>query len=594
MCGINGFNFRNIDLIKQMSAITSSRGPDNEDWYACKNYTVGHNRLAIIDPEPRSNQPYRFKNYVLSFNGEIYNYLDLKKDLILSGYKFETKSDTEVIIKLFDLEGINSFKKLSGIFALSIYDIDLNKIYLIRDVVGVKPLYYYHDLISKKFIYGSLINSILPSIKSKQLNYNALKSYSNFNRNDYRETFFKNIYKVLPGELIEVENGNYKRTKLLSFKFKNLDTNTNTSREINHYFSKQFISDVPVALSLSGGIDSSIIFHELLKNKGSKFTSYSVQFKNSSKYSQDHNIAEIISKNYGVKFQSIEVSSKDFIDNAEKIVDIVEEPTGNTNSISNYILSKNISEKVLFSGDGGDEVFTGYNKYKSIYIISMLNKINIFRNLKLNFKNKNLNRIFMNKSEDLFLSFSEQNLFKDQNKIYNNFRYVNKDGLEEILNHSKNLQNNTSLSHVMYHDLDTWVTNDILLRNDKIYANKGIEVRVPFLDQIIIEKFLMVSDHKKFGLFFNDKNLLKKSYKEELKMTIKKKLGFNSPFAGWLRKELNEFANVILSKSYYDSSHHINLEGCAKLIKTHKDNYHDPYLIWNLISLQIFLRKFKL
>jgi len=594
MCGINGFNFRNIDLIKQMSAITSSRGPDNEDWYACKNYTVGHNRLAIIDPEPRSNQPYRFKNYVLSFNGEIYNYLDLKKDLILSGYKFETKSDTEVIIKLFDLEGINSFKKLSGIFALSIYDIDLNKIYLIRDVVGVKPLYYYHDLISKKFIYGSLINSILPSIKSKQLNYNALKSYSNFNRNDYRETFFKNIYKVLPGELIEVENGNYKRTKLLSFKFKNLDTNTNTSREINHYFSKQFISDVPVALSLSGGIDSSIIFHELLKNKGSKFTSYSVQFKNSSKYSQDHNIAEIISKNYGVKFQSIEVSSKDFIDNAEKIVDIVEEPTGNTNSISNYILSKNISEKVLFSGDGGDEVFTGYNKYKSIYIISMLNKINIFRNLKLNFKNKNLNRIFMNKSEDLFLSFSEQNLFKDQNKIYNNFRYVNKDGLEEILNHSKNLQNNTSLSHVMYHDLDTWVTNDILLRNDKIYANKGIEVRVPFLDQNIIEKFLMVSDHKKFGLFFNDKNLLKKSYKEELKMTIKKKLGFNSPFAGWLRKELNEFANVILSKSYYDSSHHINLEGCAKLIKTHKDNYHDPYLIWNLISLQIFLRKFKL
>jgi asparagine synthetase B (glutamine-hydrolysing) len=202
----------------------------------------------------------------------------------------------------------------------------------------------------------------------------------------------------------------------------------------------------------------------------------------------------------------------------------------------------------------------------------MLNKINIFRNLKLNFKNKNLNRIFMNKSEDLFLSFSEQNLFKDQNKIYNNFRYVNKDGLEEILNHSKNLQNNTSLSHVMYHDLDTWVTNDILLRNDKIYANKGIEVRVPFLDQNIIEK----------------------SYKEELKMTIKKKLGFNSPFAGWLRKELNEFANVILSKSYYDSSHHINLEGCAKLIKTHKDNYHDPYLIWNLISLQIFLRKFKL
>ena len=372
MCGINGFNFRNVDLIKRMSAITSSRGPDNEDWYISDNYTVGHNRLAIIDPEDRSNQPYKFKNLILSFNGEIYNYLDLKKDLISNGYKFETKSDTEVIIKLFDLEGVNSFKKLSGIFALSIYDTNKEKIYLIRDTVGVKPLYYYYDSHTKNFIYGSLINALLLSIKNKEFNYKALTSYSNFNRNDYRETFFKKVYKVLPGELIEVSNGDYKRSKFLNFQFKK---NSDTSREINYYFSKQFISDVPVALSLSGGIDSSIIFHELLKNKGSKFTNYSVRFRNSQKYSHDHDIAEIISKNYGVKFESIEVNSNDFIDNAEKIIDIVEEPTGNTNSISNFILSRNISEKVLFSGDGGDEVFTGYNKYKSIYIASILKKL---------------------------------------------------------------------------------------------------------------------------------------------------------------------------------------------------------------------------
>lgn len=199
----------------------------------------------------------------------------------------------------------------------------------------------------------------------------------------------------------------------------------------------------------------------------------------------------------------------------------------------------------------------------------------------------------MNTSEDLFLSFSEQNLFKDQNKIYENFKYISKEGLQEIFNHSRNFKNNPNLSQVMYHDLDTWVPNDILLRNDKIYANKGIELRVPFLDQNIIEKYLMMNDYKKFGLFFNSKNLLKKSYQEELKSTVKKKLGFNSPFAGWLRKELYDFAQLILSKSYYDSSNYINLDECEKLIKKHKDNYHDPYLIWNLISLQIFLRKFK-
>ena len=590
MCGINGFNFKSLDLIKKMSAITSSRGPDNQDWYVSDSYTVSHNRLAIIDPEDRSNQPYKFRNLILSFNGEIYNYLDLKKDLISNGYKFETNSDTEVIIKLFDLEGVNSFKKLSGIFALSIYDTNKKKIYLIRDTVGVKPLYYYYDFHTKNFIYGSLINALLLSIKNKEFNYKALTSYSNFNRNDYRETFFKKVYKVLPGELIEVSKGNYKRSKLLNFEFKK---NSSTSKEINYYFSNQFISDVPVALSLSGGIDSTIIFHELLKNKGTKFTNYSVRFKNSQKYNHDHDVAEIISKNYGIKFESIEVNSNDFVDNAEKIIDIVEEPTGNTNSISNFILSKSISEKVLFSGDGGDEVFTGYNKYRSIYIASILKKINIFSNLKIKFKNKNLNRIFMNSSKELFLSFSEQNLFKSQKEVYKNFKFINKDELEEMLNHSKNFTNNPSLSNVMYHDLDTWIPNDILLRNDKIYANRGIEVRVPFLDQNIIEKFLMTSDYKKFGFFFNSKNLLKKSYKNELKMTSKKKLGFNSPFAGWLRNEIYEFAKSVLSKNYYDSSHHINLDECQKLIHKHKKEYYDPFLIWNLISLQIFLRKFK-
>ena len=308
MCGINGFNFKDFNLIKKMSALTSSRGPDNEDYFLTDEYSVAHNRLAIIDPDTRSNQPYCYKNLILSFNGEIYNYLYLKKKLLNAGYKFQTKSDTEVIIKLFDLKGINSFKELSGIFAISIYDTLKKKIYLIRDCLGVKPLYYYYDLNNKKILFSSLISSLLISVKQKIINNNALISYSNFNRNDYRETFFKNIYKVLPGELIEVLNGEYKRTKFINLEFNNSDIDPDPSKEINYYFSKQFISDVPVALSLSGGIDSNIIFHELLKNKDTKFTNYSVFFKDSSKYSHDHNIAEGISKMHGIKFNSVEVN----------------------------------------------------------------------------------------------------------------------------------------------------------------------------------------------------------------------------------------------------------------------------------------------
>ena len=576
-----------------MMSLTSSRGPDNQDSFESDEYSVGHNRLSIIDPENRSNQPYYFKNFILSFNGEIYNYLELKNILISKGYSFETTSDTEVIIKFFDLEGKNSFKKLSGIFSISIFDTKLKKLYLVRDIVGVKPLYYHFDTSNKKFIYSSLIKGILIYLKNKRLNNDALNSYSNFNRNDYRETFFKDIFKVLPGELIEVYNKNYKRSKILNFEFNRNKDENELSNDISKNFSNQFLSDVPVALSLSGGYDSNIILQELLKNKGTNFTNYSVTFKDSTKFQEDHEVAKRISDHYGVKFNSIEVSSKDFQDNAENIVDIVEEPTGNQNSVSNIILSKNVSEKVLFSGDGGDEVFTGYNRYRSIYILSLLIKFNILRDLKFNFDIKNLRRLFINNSRGLYLSFSEQNIFLNSKNVYKNFKLIKENDLDKILNHTLNIDNHPNLSNAMFHDLDTWVPNDILIRNDKIYANEGIEARVPFLDKNIIEDYLMLRDFKKYGFLFKSKNILIKNYKNLNNQILQKKRGFNSPFAAWLRQEIFKFGKDVLSKNYYDSSHIIDLEFCQKLIVKHQKEYCDPYLIWNLISLQIFLRKHK-
>ena len=594
MCGINGFNYKDVDLLKRMSSLTSSRGPDNQGFYFDNKVSIGHNRLSIIDVEERSNQPFQYKNLIISFNGEIYNYLELKKNLKDLGYTFSTTSDTEVIIKLFHKYKSNSFQMLSGIFAISIYDTIEDKLYLVRDVVGVKQLYYYYQNISKKFYFSSLVKSLLLCKKDKQLNLNAVRSYSNFNRNDLRETYFKNIFKVLPGEIIEISKGNFKRYKLLNLKPKK-NANTNKLKDdINLIFSKQFLADVPVALSLSGGVDSNIIFHQLLKNKGTSFTNYSVTFTNSDKYKVDHDIAKKISEKYGVNFETVEVTCKDFEDRAEEIVEIVEEPVGNTNSVANLILSENISEKVIFSGDGGDEVFTGYDKYRSIYILSLINKFNFLNFKNLKFNSKILNRLFIKNSRQFYLSFSEQNLFKSQHKIYNNFEFFNEDDLNETLNNSLNINNEPNLSNVMYHDLDTWVVNDILLRNDKIYSHNGIEARVPFLDKNIIENYLMANDLKKFGLSFSSKKILKNLFKTELQDILKKKSGFNTPFAGWLREGLFEFAKAILSKEYYNSSELINFNECEKLLKNHKKNYYDPFLIWNVINLQIFLRKFKI
>ena len=574
-----------------MSSCTKSRGPDFTDYFKSENYSVSHNRLAIIDPESRSNQPFRFENLILSFNGEIYNYLELKEKLKSKGYNFLTNSDTEVIIKLFYEYEEESFKFLSGIFALSIYDTIKNKIYLIRDHVGVKPLYYYFNPKNSKFAYSSLIKPLLLVSDDKRLNNEAIKYYANFSRNDLRETFYKNIFKVLPGELIIFENNRFNKKNFLNFQFEKKLKKEEFKNNIKYFFSKQFISDVPVALSLSGGIDSNIIFNELLKNKKNHFKCYSVFFKGSEKYSQDFNYAKNLCKINDVKFEPVEVSFENFIDNLEKVVDIVEEPVANTNSISNLILSEKIDEKVLFSGDGGDEIFTGYDKYRSIYFLNLISKFNIFSNSSFTFKNKNLSRLSIKDSREMFLSFSEQNMSKNQDNVYRNYQKVNSKDLDKILNHSKLIANNPRLANVMLHEIDTWLQNDILLRNDKIYANSGIEVRVPFLDKNVIEKYLMINEFHKYGLFFKYKNLLKKFFYKETKHSMKSKSGFNSPFASWLRVELFEFANEILDKNYYDSSGILDLEECKNLLKQHKNNYINPFLIWSLISLQVFLKK---
>ena len=594
MCAINGFNFKDDHLLKKMSSITSSRGPDNEGFYSSNNFSLSHNRLAIIDPTPKSNQPYYYKDLILSFNGEIYNYKQLKKKLESKGHNFFTNSDTEVVIRLFKEYGINSLKMLSGIFSIALYDKRKDLLYLSRDIIGVKPLYYYFDIHKKLFFFSSLIKPILLSVTSKSINEGSVLSYSNFNRNDLRETYFKDVFKLLPGEILIFDNikKEISKSQLLKFDFKYDFHKKDLRKNINNIFSNQFISDVPIALSLSGGIDSNLIFSELIKSKNNNFNCYSVFFSESEKFSTDFKIADKVCKKNQIDLIPVEVSSKDFIDYSEKIVNIVEEPVGNSNSIANYILSKKVKEKVLFSGDGGDEIFTGYKRYKSIYFINLMNKFNPFRFLDINTNIKNLNRFFMKNSREMYLSFSEQNLFESQKNVYKNFRYLKFRDLNGMLNHSKSFDKN-KLSNVMFHDLDTWIPNDILLRNDKIYAHSGIEVRVPFLDKQIIENYLMIKEFHKYGPFFNYKHMIIKEFKE-LQTINKVKLGFNSPFASWLRNQIFEYAKSILSKDYYDSSKILNINNCQNLLNLHKKKYFDPHLIWNLINIQIFLREFRL
>ena len=580
MCAINGFSYHNSLLLKQMMSFCKNRGPDWEETYHDEDFSIGHNRLSILDIDNRSNQPFIYKNFILSFNGEIYNYLDLKKDLQQKGYKFNTASDTEVLVILFYEYGIEAFKKLSGIFSISIWDRNKKILYLIRDIVGIKPLYYKEK--NGNIFFSSLINPLLINDKVN-LNLKAANYFNNFGYNDLSETFYKGVFKVLPGELLIYRDKKLTKKKFLNYDFK---TNKKLSNEfikekIIKIIKKQTVSDVPIALSLSGGLDSNI----LLGNINKPLKTYSASFIYNNNKNLDSIFAAQRATEYKTEHNEINISDDDFMNSLELINDILEEPIGNENSVGNYFLSKNIKEKVLLTGDGGDEIFTGYNKYRSIYFFSILNKIKFLKFLKPYSKNKNLNRFFFSNSNDMHLSFSNQNLLnnKDTYKHYNQI----KSG-EVNFNHFNKKNSGLNLENIMFADIDTWVQNDVLLRNDKIYMDKGIEVRVPYLDQEMIENFLFYSSFKKINFFKRTKPLLRKLFKSQLKTILKKKKGFNSPFNFWINEKKNiDKIKFFFSKEYYRSDL-LNYEEIQKILH---NKYKNSFEIYSLLMFQIFLKK---
>ena len=593
MCGINGFNFSDRELIKKMMAFTKNRGPDANGIYSENEVTISHDRLSIIDLSSKANQPMNYKNYIISFNGEIYNYKSLKKELEETGENFKTNSDTEVILRLFDKFGVESFKKLSGIFAICIWDKLRKKIYLVRDTIGIKPIYYHYNKLKNKFIFSSSIKSVLLSLDSKEINQRAFIFYSNFGRNDDVETIFKGVFKLLPGELLIFENNGISKRKLLNIELKSDNLgNHQIKKIIEDSIESQLVSDVPLALSLSGGVDSNVVY-SIMRKKLSNFNIYSFYFKDYEKFNEDFNIAKTNANFYKNSFIPIEIGHNEFSDNSEKIVDILEEPTGNQCSVLNYSMSKKINEKILITGDGGDETFTGYDRYRSIHLINFLRKFNFINFIDPKSKYKNLNRLFYKNAKDLYLSFSEQNIYKNLNFYYKNFRLLEKNDL--FLNHTKDLKLNNSLNSISLIDLDLIVPNEYLLRNDKIFMNEGVEVRVPLLDLNIINNLLNINEFRKFQYSFKSKGLIKKIFKKDIHKLVGRKWGLQSPYAKWMKGPLQEFLKQVLNKDYYSNSkNYFNFDEINKLISLHKEKYYNPDLLWSLAMMQIFLRNFKL
>jgi asparagine synthase (glutamine-hydrolysing) len=560
MCGINGFNFKNEDLIKKMVEITRHRGPDQKGFYCDENISLGHARLSIIDLSEKGKQPIWNENRSICMicNGEIYNFKNLRKELEEKGHKFFSRSDNEVILHLYEEKGEKCVEDLNGIFSFVIYDKNKNKLFLARDRVGIKPLYYYFD--GKRFIFSSEIKAILCHPILREVDQDALSHYFKLFFIPSPFTLFKRIRKLLPAHYLVFQNGKVSIERYWELQdSKEIKSIKQIIERIKFLLrdsvKQQLISDRPSGIFLSGGIDSTSILGIASEFTDKKIKTYSVGFDiniEREKYNRDFDLARQTSKYYNTDHHELLISDIDARDSFEKVVWHMEEPAPNPTQIATFLLAKQAKKEVavVLGGDGGDEIFGGYPRYFYSKLIdtyqllpSFLRKNILPEILELIFKKNNLKeKLNTPHGASRYLLFMGQNseiLAQVLNK------QITKDFTEDFL--KKQYPENKfkdQRKYLMYLDLLVWLSDESLLRTDKMTMAFGLEERVPILDHRLIEFAFSIPTKYKVRGKTNNKWIFQEAMKEYLPPHVlgKEKRGWFSPAAKWLRAGMKDFA----------------------------------------------------
>ena len=590
MCGINGIITKEKNkekLIKQMNDKIIHRGPNAEGIYTDEYLALGHRRLSIIDLN-NGNQPIynKDKSILIIYNGETYNYKELKKEL--TEYEFITQSDTEVILHGYEKWGYDIVKKLRGMFAFCIYDTNKKELFIARDHFGIKPLYYYKT--DDIFLFSSEIKSFLnvPGFK-KELNKEMLGAYLTFSFTPGEKTFFKNVYKLSPGHYmtVNIETKEIQIEKYFTLKFSKTDKDyetivneiSNAMKESTKY---HLISDVEVGSFLSSGIDSSYLVSLARPDK-----TYTVGYENK-KYSEIE-YAQDLTERLGIKNISSKITKEEYMKAINDVYYHMDEPTTDACSIAVYFLSKLASKdvKVVLSGEGADEFFGGYNSYDdNPYTKLPLFIRKIVANICKIFPKNKYTRYLIRRGkslEDSYVSIN-RNFYDDElDDILKEKNYLkNKDILKDTYNEYKN---ENELNKKLAIDIRYWLTDNILLIVDKMTMAFSIESRVPFTD---IEIFKLASTLPKEYKIRN--NMTKAALRDAAKKDIpnesykKKKLGFPVPVREWIKeKDFYEEIKRTFSLSIADEL--FNKEAIMKLLEEHKNGKKDNYRrIWAIYS----------
>ena len=615
LCGIIGIWAKNSkgesEFEKMPAALKklSHRGPDNQSIKTYSKVCLGHTRLSVIDPVASSNQPMTDQTgkYHLIYNGEIYNYKELRQSLEYEGFRFNTKSDTEVLLNLLISKGEKAVEKLNGCFAFVFYDEEQDQVIFARDRIGIKPLILYED--ENKIILTSEMGSLYDFDIDSTINETPLNLYLRLTYIPAPTAILKKTFKILPGQMGVIDTEGLRLNRYYSAKRQPLKkipfqmAADELKSRLTIAVKDRLVSDVPLGTFLSGGMDSSII-SAIAKRHKDDLQTFSVGFEHP--YFNELDYANMVANHIDSNHHVIMLGKKDFQENFHDFLNSIDEPFGDSSAFAMYLLSKETKKHVTvaLSGDGADELFAGYRKHRAEFILrfmsttrksgfkfmsALLSKMKVSRSDKVGDFNRRLQKMVGGFNLNNEKRYFEWCCFLSEEEV---FKVLKKNWRSET--EWKGIQIE-DMADFLIADQHMVLPNDMLKKVDQMSMAHGLEVRTPFLDHNVVELAnsfpIEYKLDKKMG-----KILLKYAFESMLPKEVlyRSKKGFEIPLQDWLGDEITELLNSdLFERDFVEHQGIFEYDNISHLIKSVKSNsFGDKiYLIWSLIVFQNWYKR---
>ena len=631
MCGICGvYGLDDKKLVKEMTDIIAHRGPDDHGYFFDEKVGLGHRRLSIIDlsggKQPIFNED---RSICIVFNGEIYNFKEIREQLEKKGHRFSTNTDTEVIIHNYEEKGVKCVEDFNGFFAFAIWDSEKKQLFIARDRAGIKPVYY--TVVEGILLFSSEIKSLLLHHQVKrEVNLRSLDRYLTYRYVPGRETMFEGIYKLRPGEYItasseDIKIDSYWRFQINEKSNKNENFYAEKLRELfEDSVKKRMISDVPIGAYLSGGIDSSSIVHFMTKHSETTVKTFCLGFEDVEKGIDETTQARQVADLYGTDHHEI-VIGKNKSKLLPKIIWHLDDPLGDTAIIANYLMAESVRKHitVVLSGEGADELFGGYMQHKYLLLASKIKRIvpkfatqNVLPAVLKTVPKSVIDKFFhypasigqegKRRSIKLLSNLHDETVTytslistfgeDDKKDLYSSEfeREIPTKSVRQEINKSFSNNNNQNVfNKAITYEFNNWLPDDILFKLDKISMAKSLEGRVPFLDHRVIEFSAKMPWRIKIK-DGNEKYILRKAMQTVLPKAVyrRKKHAFYMPITSWFGRELRDLAKNLLDSDQIKKRGYFRPSEVRKIVSGHRKEFLHEKQFMSLLILEMWHRIF--